>query len=184
MSSLSTLPYSIKFARFLGSQNKVIVGGESLHAELQILFASEDSSFSEAASFSFPKQKLSSCELCSISRIQKTFLATSTYFPNNGNSSISLVRAETTAKDASLHQHELSSTSSDSIYTDLSFNRDMEYLASVDEVGDLVIWDINYDKEVMRVQGDACGLTSCTFLPSGDILTLGNSSGPHMKVWE
>lgn len=188
-SSFSTLSLPVNYARFLGSRDRVFVAGNSSGAEFQILFAEsdsvEDSPFVERAHLSFPKEYLTSCELCAVSRLNRSFVAAATSDLAGSKSTLRLLQTETTADTAEILAHDFITYSSSSSITSLAFQRDLEFLASANESGEVVVWDVSVGKEVVRFAADPCGVTSVAFATSGQLVSIGQSNGGNtLKVWD
>ena len=69
-------------------------------------------------------------------------------------------------------------------YSDITFNSELELLAGATEAGDVIVWDLYYGKEISRVRADAAGVNKLKFMKNGQLVTVGNSEGCQIKVWD
>ena len=200
-----TLPISLVTSKFLGSQNRIIVAGNSdtSHGIIQIQYVEQDNKFHNKCELAFTGCSVTAAEICGSSQTGKSYLAVATLPANvhgfgsssssssssssntNQNTSrcaaVCLVDIEDGAnlKYATTLQHSPNDISS--TLTSLSFYGDQEILAAANDAGDVTLWDLSTGKELRRFCADASGITKVEFNRSGQLLTCGLSISNQVR---
>ena len=203
-----TLPISLVTSKFLGSQNRIIVAGNSdtCHGIIQIQYVEQDNTFHNKCELAFKGCSVTAAEICGSSQTGKSYLAVATLPANvhsfestnssssshNQNTSrcaaVRLVDIEAAVDGANLKeaitlQHSSHDTTSSTL-TSLSFYGDQEILAAANDAGDVILWDLSSGKEIRRFCGDASGITKVEFNRSGQLLTCGWTTSNQLSLWD
>ena len=178
-----TLPISLVTSKFLGSQNRIIVAGNSdtSHGIIQIQYVEQDNSYHNKCELALNGCSVTAAEICGSNQTGKSYLAVATIpanvhsFGSSSSSSnhqnisncagVCLVDVEAAVEGANLTfattlPHSSQDTSA--TLTSLSFYGDQEILAAANDAGDIMLWDLSTGKELRRFCGDASGITKGT----------------------
>ena len=175
-----TLPISLVTSKFLGSQNRIIVAGNSdtSHGIIQIQYVEQDNSYHNKCELALNGCSVTAAEICGSNQTGKSYLAVATMpanvhsFGSSSSSSnhqntsncagVCLVDVEAAVEGANLTYATTlphSSKDTSSTLTSLSFYGDQEILAAANDAGDILLWDLSTGKELRRFCGDASGIT-------------------------
>ena len=175
-----TLSISLVTSKFLGSQNRIIVAGNSdtSHGIIQIQYVEQDNSYHNKCELALNGCSVTAAEICGSNQTGKSYLAVATIpanvhsFGSSSSSSnhqnisncagVCLVDVEAAVEGANLTYATTlphSSQDTSSTLTSLSFYGDQEILAAANDAGDILLWDLSTGKELRRFCGDASGIT-------------------------
>ena len=174
-----TLPISLVTSKFLGSQNRIIVAGNSdtSHGIIQIQYVEQDNSYHNKCELALNGCSVTAAEICGSNQTGKSYLAVATMpanvhsFGSSSSSSnhqnisncagVCLVDVEAAVDGANLTYATTlphSSQDTSSTLTSLSFYGDQEILAAANDAGDIILWDLSTGKELRRFCGDASSI--------------------------
>lgn len=186
----STVSQSVCRGIFLGSNEKVITGGNAPGANLQVLFSQHNSN----GEYSLAKVSdlylngiCADIELCSIPRLAQTHVAVALMNPVSHCSSVSMVNLETYMDSAMLSFRDSNNCViyKDSFnITSISFCSDLELMAVGNEAGLVSIVDLYSGLQLSTLKVDPSGVSKVKFMRTGQLITIGESSKGQIKVWD
>jgi WD40 repeat protein len=188
----TTVSSNLKKGKFLGSKDRIILCGNNPTTNVQIQYSSfvngveGKRQFQRMSEVSFGESCVD-MELCGIPRLTKTFAAVAKTNRTTGSGSISLIDVETHLNTAQLHaQNEKDYALFDSFcpYTSLSFQPDLELLATGTESGEIILFDLYAGREVSRIRADPTGVHKLSFMPTGQLVSIGCSEKSQIKIWD
>jgi WD40 repeat protein len=184
-----SVPYSLVGGRYLGNSSRILlVGSLPNHSSRLDILNLDDNTTAAQSSFS-TNMITSSCHLQGItttlevfghSSVGKSFAAVASH--QNGNGLLSVYEIPSIEKQ---HFRELSHQIKleDSIYTSIASHSNNNQLTASTEFGDVIVHDFS-GQEITRFNADYCGLKAIKYSPSGDLITLGLSSGGQLSLWD
>jgi WD40 repeat protein len=92
-----------------------------------------------------------------------------------------------TLEDAALVEYSpltLDNTDNLGHFTTLHFDIYSKYLAIGSEAGELIVYDVNAQREVTRFTADVCGVNAVKFKTSDSLVTVGAGMRSQVKVWD
>lgn len=186
----SVVSQSICRGVFLGSNEKVITGGNAPTANVQILFSQQGNS-NQTNSFAkvsdlYLSGICADLELCGIPRLAQTFAAVALMDPVAHSNSVSMVNIETYTDTATLSLRDNNGTIHKDSFniTSVSFCSDLELMAVGTEAGFVTIVDVYSGQEVSTMKVDPSGINKVKFMRTGQLITVGDSSKSQIKVWD
>lgn len=176
--------------RFLWSSDRVIVagnGGSSASVEVYLSLPPAGSSLVKAAQVSVENGHAHALEVCGIPRLAKTFAALGGANSVTGRGRVDFFDLEVGPRAASLQPSD--STLAQSIEHDypitaLSFNGDRETLVGGSEAGQLLVWDLYTQQQVLALQADALRVNKVQFTPSGQVAVAGSTRLSPAKIFD
>ncbi len=183
---------SVVCAKFLGSKDDILVYGDVPHATLQVLRSHHFSKVNGRESLIKItdldlQERAETLDICGMPRLGKTFAAVSQTNRKTGQGLVSLIDIKTSVDDAvltfdgNLADDDLRVITA---YSSLAYHLDSETLAGGTDAGDVIIWDLHRATEIYRIRADPSGISKVKYLSTGQLLTLGNSLGDQIKVWD
>jgi WD40 repeat protein len=192
-----SVPYSLISGRYLGTTSRILLAGSlpNQTSRLDLVNLSNPDNNYQSANL------ISSCSLKGIctavdvfghSSLGKSFTAVATQ--QNGSGQLSIYEIPST-NDSSHHSsggaggdlkfREIRQQfqTEDSIYTSITSHSNNNQLTACTEFGDVIIHDYS-GYEITRFNADYCGLNAIKYSNSGDLITLGMSSGGQLSIWD
>eukprot|EP01039_Chlorochromonas_danica_P002626 gene2626-2870_t len=176
--------------RFLGSSDRVIVagnGGSSASVEVYLSLPPSGSSLVKAAQVSVENEHAHVLEVCGIPRLMKTFAVLGGANSVTGRGRVDFFDLEVGLRAASLQPSDSTLTQSidhDYPITALAFNGDRETLVGGSEAGQLLVWDLYTQKQVLALQADALRVNKVQFTPSGQVAVAGSTRQSPAKIFD
>lgn len=193
MASFQSLPLSIKYSKFLGLEDRIIIAGNDVsgNGQVQILVnidsnnESTSSKYELVALSSLSNNKIISCELGCIPSESRTFLVLSCQNAQTGISSIALAHILSSYSDVRIETLPIKNTESHFVITSLSYHSDHEAIAASREDGTVTVYNIYTGQEISSYNADAAGVNKVHYLKSGYIATTGMSTNSSiLKIWD
>lgn len=185
---ITTLPMNAIRGTYLGSKDRILVGGNAPCGIMQILYSQQNDHkhLFRSVTDQHLKGLCTDFELCGIPRLAKTVIAVALNDVSNASSSIELFDIESAPYEANLMdmQSNLMLRENASISA-ISFCSELELLAVGNEAGFIVIFDLYSGREVSRLKADPCGINKVKFIRTGQLVTVGDSSNSsQIKIWD
>ena len=211
MNSIPSLQTTISIveARYLGSRDSIVVGGNSPSAIIQLYLQQQtdlglgDNFKSQAYGDGFEVYKelmlpniLTCMEICYENNNDVTgvnpYIAIGTSDNRNGvkddvdTACISLYKCDNTdIIDTGVKYQASSLTSkSSSSFTSIAFNKkNSSMLAASNDLGEVIVWNLSKGEQLHRFTADACGINKIKFV-GGQLLTVGKSTNSQLRLWD
>jgi WD40 repeat protein len=206
MASFTPLSVSVKWARFLGYEDRLIVAGHDHfgHGKFQILENQmlETSSLQPMEDRSaghlgpvkkivsvneevLPDQRITCCELAGLRKLNQSFVLFGHYNRRRSISGISFGRIRSSYEGAKITTERIANSESMAQYTSTSFNADHESFAIADETGMVSVYSAEAARQIASFRADAAGVNQLKYVRSGYIVTLSKSCGSSsIKLWD
>lgn len=186
-----SLPLSIDWMKFLGIEDCFLIGGNCntrKNGIIQVISINKNENISKVSSEVIYNNEYLDCfELGGIPRLHVTFAAIASHHNEQINQNqLSLININAlTIEDVSMNRIDFKSGNSPYIYTSISYHADYEALTTSNEIGEVIMWNIETQKQLTKFDADKSGINKVQCLPSGLILSIGKSLGSNsVKLWD
>lgn len=212
----SNLPFECKAIKYLNSST-VVVAGNSSHGHLEILRVDDNDmqeslgNFRNLSELEFPSSFLTDIEVCGVASQARTLVATANIDYKSKQGYICLIDARVSVDSCPLEVAlTLGADDSISSFTSLSFHQHQTQLAAASDIGDVLVFDILSERQVIiracglymghslcnlspylyvptqisRFSADACGVSQVLYTRTGQLLTAGSSSASQLRLWD
>lgn len=175
--------------KFLGTSDRIVIGGNSPTANVQIQYSSFTNGINGIKSFQrVTEQSLKGhcvdIELCGVPRSAKTFVAVGLTDRLSGTGAVQLLDMETSLTLANLVSRDCNEFNSFSTFTSLTYHHDTELLAASTESGEIILYDLYTAKEVSRIRADPTGVSQIEFTRTGQLASIGDCQNGQLKLWD
>ncbi len=174
--------------KFLGTSDRIIIGGNCPAANIQIQYSTFANGFNGKKSFRKVSEQNSNghcvdIELCGVPRSAKTYVAVALTDRLSGTGVIQLLDMEVSLKSANLLSSNCSTFESFCPFTSVSYHHDTEMLAASNESGEIILYDLYTAKEASRLRADPSGVSQIEFTRTGQLASIGDGKG-QLKLWD
>jgi WD40 repeat protein len=179
-----SVPYSLIGGRYLGNSSRILLAGSlpNQSSRLDILNLNETANNFQTnmiTSSCYLKGISTALEVFGHSSIGKSFAAVASH--QNGNGLLSVYEIPSMKQEFREISHQ--TKAEDSIFTSITSHSNNNQLTACTEFGDVIVHDFS-GQEITRFNADYCGLNAIKYSPSGDLITLGLSSGGQLSLWD
>lgn len=205
-----TVGHSIRRGIFLGSIDRIALGGNGPSATIQVQYAVHPNGvdgkkqFSSVAEYSSTSEQFVDFELCGVPRLASTYITAAMLHRRSGEGRVLMFKLMTAIDTAALTPAAAATASASAsasaasgneraqhcVYqhpcsiTSLSFQPETEMLAVGTESGDVVLVDLYTSREVSRMKVDSAGVNKVLYMRTGTLATLGDSTKSQIKIWD
>lgn len=179
------LPFEGKTVRFLNDQ-LVVVAGNNPKGCIQILStynadsnSDDDVQFRNVGEIQFTSSRINDLEICN-----ETCLAVSSLDFKTGGGTICLIDVNASETNILKHTKTLTNEIDSSAISSLTFDPHHEQLISATEYGNITVWDIKTEKNLISFKADDCGVNKVHYSKSGQIVSIGNSCKSQLRLWD
>jgi WD40 repeat protein len=190
-----SVPYSLISGKYLGTASRILLAGSLPNQTSRLDLVNLSNIDAASPTNNYQSNLISSCSLKGIctatdvfghSSLGKSFAAIATQQNGSGQLSIFEIPSDSSHNgngDLKFREIRQQFQIEDSIYTSITSHSNNNQLTACTEFGDVLIHDYS-GYEITRFNADYCGLNAIKYSNSGDLITLGMSSGGQLSLWD